>query len=90
MQGIRDITHRMAIKSHSTGPWDYKAFDESKGGRCKACGGFEFELDETGHCHDDDCRRNRIVIALQKGEAMMTDKGVLVWTPGIKCVADAK
>lgn len=59
--------------------------------KCPACDYFE-PLDAFGFCRTDECRRNRLVKALEKGEAMMVlspdpenpgrKQSVLVWTPG--------
>jgi len=59
--------------------------------KCPECG-YYGPLDAFGFCRTDECRRNRLVAALNKGEAMMVlspdpenpgrKQSVLVWTPG--------
>jgi hypothetical protein len=37
------------------------------------------EVDRFGYCLDEDCRHNRLVAALHRGDAKMLPNGTLVW-----------
>lgn len=84
--GLKKAASRLLIKSKSAGPWD--EISEKERGKYHdgvgLCGHYDVELDENGYCRDEDCKFQRLLKALQSGEAMKTEDGLLIWTPGIK------
>lgn len=77
---IKKVSGRMGFKAKSAGPWEGRP--EAKDGNCKSCGEYDVQLDNSGHCRDDNCRRDRLIKALYDGEAMKTKEGTIIWTPG--------
>ena len=47
-------------------------------GDCKFCNKYGI-LDKFGYCEDLDCRADRLVLALVRGEAQKLKDGTLVW-----------
>ena len=64
-----------------SGPWNEYTV-ESLGGDCPNCGLYEQELSQDGYCRREECRHDRIVQALIKGEARMLKDGTFIWTKG--------
>jgi hypothetical protein len=84
---FKDIKHasrRLDFKRSSSGPWG-EGKSEVLDGICVACGNYDTELDKNGYCRDIDCRRDRLINALESGEAMCLKNGTILWTPGTKC-----
>jgi hypothetical protein len=83
----KDPEKKQGMPRQSVGPWCEYVEDEL-GGTCAHCGQYDIELDGNGLCRSDDCKHDRIVQALLKGEARMLPNGVLVHTPGVKTFGD--
>jgi hypothetical protein len=93
MIGLRKTISRMGIKPTSAGPWcdgNPKGMLNEEGGvgGVGKCGHYDVELGSDGCCRDDECRRERLIKALEAGEAMMTPEGTILWTPGVKIRKD--
>lgn len=82
LMGIKLSTKRLGFKGKSAGPWG-EGKPERDGG-VGLCGHYDEELDNMGYCRDEDCKRDRLIEALYKGEAMKTSDGTIIWTPGQK------
>ncbi|KKL04516.1 hypothetical protein LCGC14_2615260 [marine sediment metagenome] len=84
---IKRASGRLGFSRSSVGPWN-EGKPEAEDGVCPKCKQYDVELDMNGYCRDENCRRERLVKALQEGEAMKTSEGVIVWTPGLKLRGD--
>jgi hypothetical protein len=82
LMGIKLSTRKLGFKGKSAGPWGEGRQEKEDG--VGICGHYDVELDEHGYCRDEECRYNRLIDALKKGEAMKTPDGTIVWTPGQK------
>lgn len=43
------------------------------------CGHWDAEYDQHGYCRDQECRRDRLIKALETGDAFRTPDGTLMW-----------
>ena len=91
MDDMYKTKNKLGIKDHSAGPWmdgvsKHAMNADGTVGYVAKCGHWDWETDNFGFCRDEDCKRERFIEALYKGEAMMTKEGVIVWCPGI-CIA---
>lgn len=48
-------------------------------GEVGRCGHWDAEYDTHGYCRDAECRHDRLVRALQSGDAFRLKDGTLVW-----------
>lgn len=79
MEGTRRETRRMGLRGQGdlySSPGGKVGVGEDVG----KCGHWDAEYDAHGYCRDLDCKRERLLKALQCGDAFMTKDGILVWT----------
>ncbi len=87
MEGAKKASYKLYFKSSSTGPWrdgnpKHESNSDGGVGAIMACGHYDLHDDGMGYCRDEECRRNRLIEAFKKGEAMKLPNGNIVWTPG--------
>jgi len=81
MKDLRRASRKIGFKQQSAGPWELSQSKElkHKDGVCPACNEYDTELNKFGFCREIDCKRDRVVSALKRGEAMMLPNGTLLW-----------
>ena len=89
MEDLYKIKRRLGIKDHATGPWmdgvkRHKLNEDGGVGFLCKCNHYDLESDFGGYCRDENCRRERFIQALHKGEAMMLPNGTIVWVDGVR------
>ena len=88
MQDLWKAQNKLNIKDHSAGPWmdgvrSSALNKDGTVGYVGKCGHWDWETDRFGFCRDEECRRERFIQALYKGEAMMLKDGSIVWCNGV-------
>lgn len=89
MKDLRKMSRMAGFKQQSAGPWELSQSDQIKykDSEYPACHKYDTQPDKFGFCRNNECRGDRLIGALMRGEARRLSNGTLIWyQDGIKIV----